>query len=251
MAYGLTDGRRLWVRPADKLCQISKMAASGSTVLFDQFCDGKFLVAVDATTGKLRWSTEFPEQSMLMEILSAEPAVVDLADATLEHAVVSYDAKGRKQAQIPKNVGGFDLDLSRMGFARDGQPRLPLAVVGTTLYLKTNSLRGGDSYQNQVVAVDVTTGKLRWSSSGHSESRFHLIRAEADHLVGFEEGGFRTPPRLVRIAADTGKVSTVAEATVDDDFRLPFEPDLREKDGTLVVLSLSRSTSGHAVMTLR
>jgi outer membrane protein assembly factor BamB len=250
--FDLATGRTRWTRRAEKGCYLQDdLGTTGDTTLISQGCGYRTpdrLIALNAATGAVRWNTPLPTGRLTTEIISARPAVIKMITAA-EGTYVSFDDHGVKLAEIPEKVDGMLLDNREIGLElRKGQPRYRMWAVGTTLF--TPVLTKGDSDEGQVAAFDLTTGKLRWRSTGH-RSDFVLVRADEQEVLGFEQGGYKIKPRLARIAPDTGHVSTVREAAAADLPMISSNADLWERDGLLLVLPVAQEREAPAILALR
>jgi outer membrane protein assembly factor BamB len=248
-AFDLKDGRKRWDRQADNRCYMSeKMAANKGTVLLSVRClPDNHLVAVDAANGKTRWDTKLDSSALIYTLFSADPAIIE----TSEDELITYDAKGAKAATIPQKAEGVTLNTSSTDLSiGGGQSRYAMSLVGNVLYAPTREARSG-RVDSEVLAYDVTNGKLLWASSGHTDAGFTVIRADEKGVLGFEEGGYDVKPRIVQVAADTGKASTVTEWKATGYRAMPFSADYYEKDKTLFILPVEQGRETPAIQALR
>jgi outer membrane protein assembly factor BamB len=254
-AFRLVDGGKQWTRPAKRSCYyLNHMAANAGTVLFVENCLGgePHLVSLDAATGTPKWQTPYPRSNLLTDIISASPAVVSVS-APAGSVLASYDAKGAKAADIPMKDGGVELLDMAIGInagSRTGQSRYPMTTVGNVLYVRTTESRSG-AVNNQLVAIDLSTGKRLWASTGHSDAAFHIIRADAQGVLGFEPGGYATKPQLVRVASDTGKVTVIATGDRAEELEMPSAVDVHETGDAVLILPLEQTQYKHAILALK
>jgi outer membrane protein assembly factor BamB len=250
--FDLASGRPLWTRGAEKGCYLQgDLGTDGDTTVVSQGCGFRtpdHLLALDAATGEIRWNATLPTGWLTTDIISAKPTVIKLITMS-ESKIVSFDERGVKLAEIPEKVAGMLLDSREVGLElRKGQPRYRMWAVGTTLF--TPVMTQGDGDEGQFAAFDLVTGKVRWTSTGH-RSDFVGVRADEQGVLGFEQGGYQIKPRLARIAPDTGRVTTVAEAAESGLLMISGNADLRERDGLLLVLPVAQEREQPAILALR
>jgi hypothetical protein len=255
-AFNAADGHKLWSKTGQKYCSFGdKMAGGDRLVLVREACYAQRperVLALDPTTGSGKWSATVEEGAFVTDILSATPALVrTMGRGSLENTTHSYDASGKELATIGEQVDGIKLSDQFMtaGGLGSGQSRVPEWVVGTTMYVPTMAMFGDDK-QGQVLAVDLTTGRRKWSSSGHV-GQFQFIRADEQGVLGFENGGYQRKPRLLRLAADTGAATVVATGADADRLDVPLFADIHESGGTIVFLTTTRVLDVPAMIALR
>ncbi|AGZ43920.1 outer membrane protein assembly factor BamB family protein [Actinoplanes friuliensis] len=255
-AYEVADGKRRWTRTGGLGCTTgAQMAAGNGIVLVSEKCLGKGdkLIAVDAGTGIPKWAATVPRGSYITDIFSASPALARISPPGLDPVLLSFDAKGTKLAEIPQKLDGLemiDYNLTARIGDHYGQRRYAFHIVGTTLYAPTMSWLTSKP-DNQIVAVDLTTGKLKWGSRG-STMQFHTIRADESGVLGFEDGRFEQSPRLVRLDPATGATTTLATGAKAESLDVPSSADAHETAGTILFLPLEQPvTKKVAILALR
>ncbi|MEE3919085.1 PQQ-binding-like beta-propeller repeat protein [Micromonospora sp. BRA006-A] len=211
------------------------------------------LLGLDPATGKARWQQQLPAAQQSDGVLSVDPLVglPGLNTGTF----VARDATGRARATFGNPVDGTrfsDLPVNRSNTV-SGPGIRPYLADADTLYLPTGaSPVGGKMRQaNQVVAIDLATGKRRWVSSGHTDSEVELVRLDEQGVLAWEVGDRRDlAPRLVRIDPATGEVTVVAEAPLSAGTE-GSDAKVLERDGTVVLVPWKQVTADAAITVLR
>ncbi|WP_435150841.1 PQQ-like beta-propeller repeat protein [Micromonospora aurantiaca (nom. illeg.)] len=260
LGYALADGKRLWQTDADRLlpgrdCRLTDAQAAGDQAVVTALCDGDrgALLGLDPATGKARWQQQLPAAQQSDGVLSVDPLVGRPGLNT--ETFVARDAAGKARATFGNPVDGTrfsDLPVNRSNTV-SGPGIRPYLAEADTLYLPTESAPVGDKMRqaNQVVAIDLATGKRRWVSSGHTDSEVELVRLDEQGVLAWEVGDRRDlAPRLVRIDPATGEVTVVAEAPLSAGTE-GSDAKVLERDGTVVLVPWKQVTADAAITVLR
>ncbi|MFJ8833283.1 PQQ-like beta-propeller repeat protein [Micromonospora aurantiaca] len=260
LGYALADGKRLWQTDADRLlpgrdCRLTQAQAAGDQAVVTARCDGDqgALLGLDPSTGKPRWQQKLPAAQQSAGVLSVDPLVS--LPGLVSETFVARDAAGKARATFGNPVDGTrfsDLPINRSNTVSGPEIR-PYLADADTLYLPTEATNvGGKMRQaNQVVAIDLATGKRRWVSAGHTDSEVELIRLDEQGLLAWEVGDRRDlAPRLVRIDPATGEVTVVAEAPLSAGTE-GSDAKVLERDGTVVLVPWKQVTADAAITVLR
>ncbi|MET9300327.1 PQQ-like beta-propeller repeat protein [Micromonospora aurantiaca] len=260
LGYALADGKRLWQTDADRLlpgrdCRLTQAQAAGDQAVVTARCDGDqgALLGLDPSTGKPRWQQKLPAAQQSAGVLSVDPLVS--LPGLVSETFVARDAAGKARATFGNPVDGTrfsDLPINRSNTVSGPEIR-PYLADADTLYLPTEATNvGGKMRQaNQVVAIDLATGKRRWVSAGHTDSEVELVRLDEQGLLAWEVGDRRDlAPRLVRIDPATGEVTVVAEAPLSAGTE-GSDAKVLERDGTVVLVPWKQVTADAAITVLR
>ncbi|NED55163.1 PQQ-binding-like beta-propeller repeat protein [Micromonospora aurantiaca] len=260
LGYSLADGKRLWQTDADRLlpgrdCRLTQAQAAGTQAVVTARCDGDqgALLGLDPATGKPRWQQKLPAAQQSAGVLSVDPLVS--LPGLVSETFVARDAAGKARATFGNPVDGTrfsDLPINRSNTVSGPEIR-PYLADADTLYLPTEATNvGGKMRQaNQVVAIDLATGKRRWVSAGHTDGEVELIRLDEQGVLAWEVGDRRDlAPRLVRIDPATGAVSVLAEAPLSAGTE-GSDAKVLERDGTVVLVPWKHVTADAAITVLR
>ncbi|MEU8313473.1 MULTISPECIES: PQQ-like beta-propeller repeat protein [unclassified Micromonospora] len=260
LGYSLADGKRLWQTDADRLlpgrdCRVADAQAAGDQAVVTALCDGDrgALLGLDPATGKPRWQQQLPAAQQSGGVLSVDP-LVSLPGLSTE-TFVARDATGKERATFGNPVDGTrfsDLPVNRSNTVEGPEIR-PYLADTETLYLPTEPSPVGDDMRqaDQVVAIDLATGKRRWVSAGHTDSEVELIRLDDQGVLAWEVGDRRDlAPRLVRIDPATGEVDVLAEAPRSAGTE-GSDAKVLERDGTVVLVPWKQVSADAAITVLR
>ncbi|MFG2106215.1 PQQ-binding-like beta-propeller repeat protein [Micromonospora chersina] len=260
IGFSLADGKQLWRTTGEKLlpgrgCGFKDMRAAADLVVVTYGCSiGGEVDGVDPATGKVRWRQRLPETKVTDGVLSVQP-LISLPGLGHESYTVRDPRTGRQTGSFTDPVDGtelWDVPPNRSN-AIDGPAVYQFLADDDTLYYPTfpkNVPNSGRS-ANQIIAIDLATGKRRWISSGHSASKVELIRRDEQGLLAWETGDRRKlPPRLVRVDPATGKVSPVAKGPLSAGFE-GEEAKVMERDGVVVIVPWKHVAADRAITVLR
>jgi hypothetical protein len=146
---------------------------------------------------------------------------------------------GKLMSEVFDNAGGHKIDTSSLGVEIGqhlGVARSPVRIVGTTMYVP---LMPSSDDAPQIAAVNLTSGVASWWSSGH-QAQFIPIAADETGLLGFEDGGYKVPARLVKLAVADGTRTEVRKAATEDLMQLPRNADIHLAGDTLLFLPINQ-----------
>jgi len=260
IGLSLADGKQLWRTTPQKLlpgrdCRFRDVRAAGEQVVVTYRCpSGGEVDALDPATGKARWRQRLPEAKLTDGVLSVQP-LVSLPGLGHDAYAVRDPRTGKELATFGNTIDGTELWTipPNRSNSIEGPAVYRYAGDDDTLYLPTfpknvpNKMRQA----NQIVAIDLATGKRRWVSSGHTDSQVQLIRRDEQGVLAWESGDRRDlPPRLVRIDPATGKVSVVAEGPLSAGFE-GEGAQVIERDGVVVIAPWKHVVAHAAITVLR
>ncbi|MGW7365680.1 outer membrane protein assembly factor BamB family protein [Streptomyces sp. NPDC054841] len=147
---------------------------------------------VDPVTGKSRWAYKLPVGYKIDHVLSAEPLVVSVSNASRggRRAVVVLTDKGTKRSTLIGDGDAGFLDACGERSADDNNLQTCQGVLadGDTLYFATEP-KGwgldakGELTGNKIVAFDLATGKPKWRSAAPGKHLMTPVRMSEDGLL--------------------------------------------------------------------
>ncbi|WP_305070064.1 PQQ-binding-like beta-propeller repeat protein [Micromonospora sp. AMSO31t] len=260
IGLSLATGKQLWRTTGEKLlpgrdCGFKDMRAADELVVVTYGCPrGGEVDALDPATGKVRWRQRLPESKLIDGVLSVQPPV-GLPGLGHDAYTIRDPRTGKEVASFTDPIDGvelWDVPPNRSN-AIDGPAIYECLVTDDTLYFPTFPKPVPDTGRsaNQIVAIDLATGKKRWISSGHSSSKVQLIRQDEQGVLAWESGDRKkSPPRLVRIDPATAKVSVVAEGPLSAGFE-GEAAKVMERDGVVVIVPWKHVVADRAITVLR
>jgi outer membrane protein assembly factor BamB len=260
IGFSLADGKQLWRTTGKKLlpgrgCGFKDMRAADDLVVVTYGCSrGGEVDGVDPATGKVRWRQRLPESKLIDGVLSVQPPV-GLPGLGQDAYTIRDPRTGKEVASFTDPIDGvelWDVPPNRSN-AIDGPAIYECLVTDDTLYFPTfpKPVPGTGVAANQIVSIDLATGRKRWISSGHSGGKVQLIRRDEQGVLAWESGDRKkVPPRLVRIDPATGKVSVVAEGPRSAGFE-GESAKVMERDGVVVIVPWKHVVADRAITVLR
>ncbi|WP_322725945.1 protein kinase domain-containing protein [Streptomyces spongiae] len=240
--YGVSDGKRRWSADIGDAAQGDIFRSGRSDLVLTQSWDAQTYVAVDAETGKTRWSRRASQTLSCyeVEVVNHRPYALchsdsDTADSAYRTAVYALDpATGRPEAVVDSRqdltlVGSQDgkLVLVDSGFddttsgsavllvdpRKKSTRRVPLSLKADQ---EVRGLIGGTLYfvrpNGEVSAVRSTTGKELWKeSTRYSDVSGPVVApgTEGPLYFGTPGGGF------LSLDAEKGSVRWTTKARTD------------------------------------
>ncbi|MGR6316406.1 PQQ-binding-like beta-propeller repeat protein [Micromonospora soli] len=260
IGWSLATGKQLWRTTGHKLlpgrdCGFQDMRAADDLVVVTYGCPrGGQVDALDPATGKVRWRQRLPESKLIDGALGVQPPI-GLPGLGHDAYTIRDPRTGKEVASFTDPIDGIELwDVPpNRSNAIDGPAIYECLVADDTLYFPTfpKPVPGTGRSADQIVAIDLATGKKRWVSSGHSASKVQLIRRDEQGVLAWEAGDRKKlPPRLVRIDPATGKVTVVAEGPLSAGFE-GEEAKVMERDGVVVIVPWKHVVADRAITVLR
>ncbi|QZZ28322.1 PQQ-binding-like beta-propeller repeat protein [Streptomyces sp. ST1015] len=209
-AYDVRTGKPLYEKEKyGDACFPSAFAASATRLISVASCDalGKNehteIQELNPATGAVKWTRPLDKGWEVERAFSVDPLVIYSThdDKNLMN-IAAFKADGSVRSQV-----GFDLkigtDCGWDLFHRDLTGCGGTAADANTLYLPTDS--GSDP--NEIVAVDLATGKEKWRTKSPGEGPMLPVRTDGTNLVAYVEPSYNTPGRVVTIPT-TGSTHT-------------------------------------------
>ncbi|MFI1225707.1 MULTISPECIES: PQQ-binding-like beta-propeller repeat protein [unclassified Streptomyces] len=229
-AFKLDDGAELW-KPkvgadgcydrgyggGEALAVVRKCGTSDSPQLTVQ--------ALNPTTGAPLSSYQMPAGVDYASIVSTKPLVVaaDVGDTAGDGSSISDffsidAATGKLIVRIPADAEQY---AARCGSTEVEQCQ-SLAVGNNRLYLPTENHDGTSEYgdTNEVVAFDLTTGKLLGGRADAGD-RYSLVplRMDGTNIIAYKEGPYDKGGQVVSIDGETFKQTLLIENPSDEAVR--------------------------------
>ncbi|MFE9774935.1 PQQ-binding-like beta-propeller repeat protein [Streptomyces sp. NPDC005931] len=200
-AYDVTNGRKLFdKRRYDETCFPGGFAG-GERLLVVSSCgaggDNQHdeLQELDPRTGKVKWTRKFEKGWSVERAYSVDPVVIYSTNEEKKAWNIStFTSTGAFRSQV-----GFDEEFApNCGWAilaRDLQGCAGVVVDGETLYLPTEAATGA----NEVVAVNLATGKEKWRVKSPVAETMQPMKAEGGKLIAYVEPSYDAGGRIVSI----------------------------------------------------
>ncbi|MFF4157170.1 PQQ-binding-like beta-propeller repeat protein [Streptomyces sp. NPDC001678] len=220
--FAIGDGARR--KPHDYGCQERSSIADGSswlTVAECQLFGRTFVMEVDPRTGMEKWVWKVPAGITVRNVLSVKPAVLAVSrenDTNLSD-LVSLDENGHLKTLISLSAGPYNLTDCR--FAELTSCRMAV-VDGDTVYLSTlaKETTNDGASPNAVVAIDLTTGKQRWTTTLGGNRGNRPVTMHEGRLLVYQQATKDESGKLLSLDPADGKSA--------DFMKMPQESNERE-----------------------
>ncbi|MET8983026.1 PQQ-binding-like beta-propeller repeat protein [Streptomyces sp. NPDC004539] len=202
IAYDVRTGKSLYEKEKyGDACFPSAFAASANRLISVASCDAlgtnehTEIQELTPATGAVKWTRPLDKGWEVERTFSVDPLVVYSThdDKNLMN-IAAFKADGSVRSQV-----GFDLkigtDCGWDVFHRDLMGCGGTATDANTLYLPTDSGSG----PNEIVAVDLATGKEKWRAKSPGEGPMQPIRMDAGNLIAYVEPSYDTPGQVLSI----------------------------------------------------
>lgn len=171
-AFEGATGEALWA--ADLGLELRAVSAAGERTFYvssGESDDGARLIALDATSGERRWIVSASECNEASCDFPAGGVPVAEVDETL--VIADTAAGGLRGVDVADGTGRWTASL-------DGTQAGPLSPAGHTVV----SLAARPDVEAAVVAVDATTGAVRWSTA----VEFGFVAADESGVAVLDQG---------------------------------------------------------------
>jgi hypothetical protein len=190
------------------------------------------LQVFNADTGKVTTTIPLPnENDRLAQIVATKPMLVIQmsADADGDY-LFGIDSSGNQMAKVPLKMTGED----KMRPSAAAAPETKDVVIGTTLYLEVEQ-----NNKTAIRAIDLTSGKILWTSNGGAAQGLRLI----DDITGdgpkvISINGFDQGAQIGTLSAGDGSFQASASFAQKQTDIMTFSDceALLAKDGRMLVL---------------
>uniref|UniRef100_A0AAU2JJT3 PQQ-binding-like beta-propeller repeat protein n=1 Tax=Streptomyces sp. NBC_00049 TaxID=2903617 RepID=A0AAU2JJT3_9ACTN len=222
-AFSVTDGRKLFASSKTKGCSPAAFAGGSRLIGIRNCFDGldpgvppvEVIEELDPATGSPKWSHTYGKGWSVGRVLSVDPLVIPAyhkADKVWNITAFTADGKVRSQGNAAFGVSG-----RCNGFGNStGLQECYAAVADTdTLYIgagKAGSSLGID-VTNQVVAVDLNTGKEKWRTAEQPKGRsVWPLAVEGGRVVVYVSPGSGEAGAVVSLAPADGASQPVLQS---------------------------------------
>ncbi|MPY46964.1 PQQ-binding-like beta-propeller repeat protein, partial [Streptomyces phyllanthi] len=221
-AFDVETGKKLWDKkkygascfPAgfaggEKLIAVSSCGA-GTDTEHDEVQE------LDPKTGKARWTRKIPEGWRVEKTYSVQPLVLYSTNRDKNKWNVSaFNGDGSTRSQLDIDEG-FAPECDGGILDRDLQGCAGVAADANTLYLPTEAKSGA----NEIVAVNLSTGKEKWRVKSPVAETMQPIRRDGTKLVAYVGPSYDAGGQVVSIPTTgsshkTTKLLQMPQGTAD------------------------------------
>ncbi|WP_416964481.1 PQQ-binding-like beta-propeller repeat protein [Streptomyces sp. Agncl-13] len=243
IAYDVDTGKKLYEKKkygaacfpggfagGARLISVSSCGAGSST-------EHDEVQELDPATGKARWTKSIPKGWSVSHVYSVDPVVLYMTDSDDKHWNIStLKADGSVRSQVDSKAT-FAPSCGSSFLDSDLQGCEDVAVDATTLYLPTDATTGA----NQIVAIDLATGKEKWRVKSPESVSMVPIKAEGGKLLAYVEASYGAGGQVVSVPTAgsshaTTKLLQMPEGTAQIESSF-FSRDIDYVDGRFYISS--------------
>ncbi|WP_223279746.1 PQQ-binding-like beta-propeller repeat protein [Streptomyces sp. SDr-06] len=221
--FSVTDGKKLFGTPKTGNCSADAFAGGPKLISVSTCNDpndtsmdaprSELLQELDPATGKSKWNFQYDKGWSIRRVYSMDPLVVYAANKDKKSWNISTftpDGKVRSQvdskSQLTAKCSGFGI------IARQLQDCSGTAPDANTLYISTEGKDSGElgvGRSNDVVAIDLGTGKEKWHAAAPKGRMMEPLAVEGGKVVVYIEPGIDDEGAAVATLAPTGGSPTI------------------------------------------
>nr|WSY54291.1 PQQ-like beta-propeller repeat protein [Streptomyces sp. NBC_00886] len=241
IAYDLGTGKKLYEKKKYGASCFPSAFAGGTKLIAVASCgagsstEHDEVQELDPVTGKARWTKAIPKGWTVGHTFSVDPVVLYMTDSDDKHWNIStLKSDGSVLSQVDSKAafapgcGTFNTDL---------QGCEDVAVDATTLYLPTDATTGA----NQIVAINLATGKEKWRVKSPADESMVPIRVEGGKLLAYVEASYDAGGQVVSVPTTGSSHATTkllqmpaATAEIESSF---YSRDIDYVDGRFYISS--------------
>ncbi|GGT26468.1 outer membrane protein assembly factor BamB family protein [Streptomyces chromofuscus] len=205
-AYDVTTGKKLFDKKKYGDACFPSAFAGGSRLISVASCGAATdnehdeIQELDPRTGKVKWTQAFDKGWRVMRTYSVDPLVVYSTNEDKDAWNISaLDAKGGFRSQV-KVDESFAPECGWAVLQRDLTGCEGVAADANTLYLPTEATGGA----NEVVAIDLATGKEKWRVKSPAEESMLPLQVEGGKLIAYVQPSYDAGGRIVTVPTTGG-----------------------------------------------
>ncbi|MGW1890234.1 outer membrane protein assembly factor BamB family protein [Streptomyces sp. NPDC002004] len=244
--FRVSDGKKLFGKFKGD-CQPDAFAG-GAKLIAAESCgtsDAEQVQEVDPNTGKPKWTFKLPKGWKVSHIYAVDPVVIHATnEAKKTWNISTLKANGTLMSQVSVNEK-FAPECGLSILSRNLQGCLGATVGKSNLYLPTKPKTVGGA--NEVVAIDLATGKERWRVKS-PDGTLMPMQVEGGRLIAYAEPTYSKPGAVYGIPFGSKKPEKILQhpqgtAQMENGF---FSKDVAYADGRFYIstTTLSGSTQG-------
>ncbi|WP_329121535.1 outer membrane protein assembly factor BamB family protein [Streptomyces sp. NBC_01465] len=242
-AFSVTDGHKLFGRMAGT-CQPSGFAG-GAKMLAAETCSsggnetGAQIQELNPQTGKANWTYKLPSGWAVKKVYSTSPPVLYVTNSKKKTwNILSLKPNGAFRSELHLK-DTFQPSCGLSIFEGEMQSCTGVASDANTLYLPTTPASTSDGRQNEIVAIDLNTGKAKWRSPAGTARTAIPLRTEGANLIAYLEPSYDKAGAITSIGPSGGAATVLLQhpettASIENGF---FSRKVEYIDGRSIIMS--------------
>ncbi|GHB41359.1 hypothetical protein GCM10010331_30830 [Streptomyces xanthochromogenes] len=201
-AYSMADGKQLFGTPKTGNCGADSFAGGPRLIAVGTCRDpnntdmdapqSELIQELDPATGKTKWNFQYEKGWSIQRIYSMDPLVVYATKDKKSWNISTFTADGKLRSQVDSK-SQLTANCSGLGIVdRQLQDCSGTAADANTLYISTegkDSSELGVGRSNDIVAIDLGTGKEKWHAAAPTGRMAQPLAVEDGKVVLYIEPG--------------------------------------------------------------
>ncbi|MEV0485963.1 PQQ-binding-like beta-propeller repeat protein [Streptomyces sp. NPDC050508] len=243
IAYDIDSGKKLYEKKKYGAACFPGAFAGGAKLISVASCgagsstEHDEVQELDPATGKAKWTKSIPKGWTVGHVYSVDPVVLYMTDSDNKHWNIStLKSDGSVLSQVDSKAA-FAPSCGLTILDRDLQGCQGVAVDANTLYLPTGATTGA----NQIVAINLATGKEKWRVKSPASVSMVPIKIEGGKLLAYVGASYTAGGQVVSVPTTGSSHSTTkllqmpaATAQIESSF---FSRDIDYVDGRFYISS--------------
>ncbi|MEV5279984.1 PQQ-binding-like beta-propeller repeat protein [Streptomyces sp. NPDC051994] len=251
--FSVTDGKKLFGTPKTGNCSADAFAGGPKLITVGSCTDpndtsmdapeSDLLQELDPATGKAKWNFQYGKGWSIRRIYSMDPLVVYATNKDKKTWNIStYTADGKLRSQVDSK-SSLTAQCSGFGIVdRQLQDCWGTAADANTLYIATDGKDSGElgvGQSNEVVAVDLGTGKEKWHAAAPKGRLMQPLAVEGGKLTLYVQPGVEEAAAIASLplTGGTPQITMQSPSSAASTERNFFSPRLAWAGGRVFILN--------------
>jgi outer membrane protein assembly factor BamB len=211
IAYDIGTGKKLYEKKKYGAACFPGAFAGGTRLISVASCgagsstEHDEVQELDPATGAAKWTKSIPKGWTVDHVYSVDPVVLYMTDSDHKHWNIStLKSDGSVRSQVDSKAA-FAPSCG-LSILDDLQGCQGVAADASTLYLPTEATTGA----NQIVAIDLATGKEKWRVKSPAAVSMVPVKAEGGQLTAYVEASYAAGGQIVSVPT-TGSAHTTTK----------------------------------------
>ncbi|WP_329251344.1 PQQ-like beta-propeller repeat protein [Streptomyces sp. NBC_01478] len=211
IAYDIGTGKKLYEKKKYGAACFPGAFAGGTRLISVASCgagsstEHDEVQELDPATGAAKWTKAIPKGWTVDHVYSVDPVVLYMTDSDHKHWNIStLKSDGSVRSQVDSKAA-FAPSCG-LSILDDLQGCQGVAADASTLYLPTEATTGA----NQIVAIDLATGKEKWRVKSPAAVSMVPVKAEGGQLTAYVEASYAAGGQIVSVPT-TGSAHTTTK----------------------------------------
>ena len=219
IGFRLTDGKEVWSNQGYDTCRDEGYTGGTAFLVYNECLRGDSTFLKYDQNGKKTAEWKVPEGAVVERVLSTDPIVVTLSQKGKSSRLIANIAVLSDDLKLTKRIV---VDPERYNYAcspthtMDGCHNTVVDKDSNQLFLETETYEGKERRTTAVVAYDLKSGKIKWTSEPTEDGQVSPIGMHDGKLVALERGSYSGGGGLTQLDLKKGKVEPFLSFSADE-----------------------------------